>query len=86
MSCIVGVGGDVPQLVRMAQSSNKIVAIDGCPVHCVKRCLARHGVEPRWHYTLSAFDIAKSEHEECSPGDILRIFMKIFEDMTAFER
>jgi uncharacterized metal-binding protein len=82
MSCIVGVGGDVPQLVRKALMAQKIVAIDGCPVHCVKKCLARQSVEPHWHYTLSTFDITKREHEECSPEELQRVFRNIVDDIN----
>ncbi|MFO6380467.1 anaerobic/virulence modulator AnvM, partial [Pseudomonas aeruginosa] len=46
MSCIAGVGGDVPLLVRRARSGRPILALDGCPLHCVKGCLARHEVVP----------------------------------------
>ena len=30
MSCIAGVGGDVPSLVKTATSGRAIVALDGC--------------------------------------------------------
>jgi uncharacterized metal-binding protein len=39
MSCIAGVGGHVPALVNKAKSGRLIVALDGCPLHCVKGCL-----------------------------------------------
>ena len=51
MSCIAGVGGDVPLLVRRARSGRPILALDGCPLHCVKGCLARHEVVPTLHLT-----------------------------------
>jgi hypothetical protein len=44
MSCIAGVGGNVPALVRKAQSGRRILALDGCQLHCVKGCLAQHGI------------------------------------------
>jgi len=31
MSCIAGVGGDVPQLLKLAHSGRPIIALDGCP-------------------------------------------------------
>ena len=46
MSCIAGVGGDVPSLVKLAKSGRPVVAIDGCKLHCARSCLSRHGVEP----------------------------------------
>ena len=32
MSCIAGVGGDVPSLVRTACSGRPLIALDGCPL------------------------------------------------------
>jgi uncharacterized metal-binding protein len=59
MSCIAGVGGDVKPLVRTAKSGREIIAIDGCPLSCVKSCLARHDVSPQHHFVLSDFDVPK---------------------------
>ncbi|KAA0010346.1 zinc-binding protein [Billgrantia pellis] len=54
MSCIAGVGGGVPGLVRIARAGRPIIAIDGCQMHCVTHCLARAGVSPTEHVTLYA--------------------------------
>ncbi len=59
MSCIAGVGGDVPSLVKLAKSGRPIAAIDGCPLHCVRNCLARHGVTPTYHLTLTEMGVKK---------------------------
>lgn len=37
MSCIAGVGGDVPSLLKLAHSGRPIIAIDGCPLVCAKK-------------------------------------------------
>ncbi len=52
MSCISGVGGGVPGLVRIARSGRPIVAIDGCQMHCVTHCLTRAGVTATQHVKL----------------------------------
>lgn len=52
MSCIAGVGGGVPGLVRTARSGRSIVAIDGCQMHCTSHCLANAGVSPTEHVKL----------------------------------
>ncbi|TFH87728.1 zinc-binding protein [Billgrantia azerbaijanica] len=52
MSCIAGVGGGVPGLVRVARSGRPIVAIDGCQLHCVTHCLERAGVTATEHVRL----------------------------------
>ncbi|MBR2512559.1 MAG: putative zinc-binding protein [Halomonas sp.] len=52
MSCIAGVGGGVPGLIRIARSGRPIVAIDGCQMHCASHCLANAGVTPTKHVKL----------------------------------
>lgn len=59
MSCIAGVGGDVPSLVATARSGRPILAIDGCPLACVKHTLARHEVVPAEHVVLHEFGVKK---------------------------
>ena len=56
--------GDVPALVRLAASGRTIMAIDGCPVACARKCLARHGVAPDVHFELGAFGVRKRLHAD----------------------
>ena len=62
MTCIAGVGGDVPSLVKLARSGRPVVAIDGCPLVCAKSCLARHGVAPDMHWQLGEHGVRKRYH------------------------
>ncbi len=66
MSCIAGVGGDVPSLVKLAKSGRP-VAIDGCPLVCAKSCLARHRVEPDMHWQLGEHGVRKRYHAGFDP-------------------
>ena len=63
MSCIVGVGGHVPKLVRTAQEAvqhgRPIVAIDGCALACVKASLAQHELSPTVHIQLAHRGVKK---------------------------
>ncbi|EMU5673794.1 zinc-binding protein [Pseudomonas aeruginosa] len=77
MSCIAGVGGDVPLLVRRARSGRPILALDGCPLHCVKGCLARHEVVPTLHLTLSEHGLKKRYGEDCEAQDAERLFVEL---------
>ena len=63
MSCIAGVGGGVPTMVKKARSGREIIALDGCPLHCVKSCLTKEGVSPSVHETLSDYGVKK---ERCA--------------------
>lgn len=66
MSCIAGVGGKVPKMVRTARSGRRIVAIDGCKMHCSLACLDNIDVEPDLHLTLSDFGLRKRYGEDCN--------------------
>jgi uncharacterized metal-binding protein len=68
MSCIAGVGGDVPALVRTARSGRRIVALDGCPLRCVRSTLARHGLTPALQLTLSEHGVAKRKRADFDPA------------------
>jgi uncharacterized metal-binding protein len=64
MSCIAGVGGDVPHLVKIAQSGRPVVALDGCALACARNCLARHGVAPTQYHQLQKYGVKKRYHAD----------------------
>ncbi|MZE80859.1 zinc-binding protein [Streptomyces sp. SID5475] len=73
MSCIAGVGGDVPSLVRKATSGRPVIAIDGCVLQCARNCLARHGVTPTVHHLLSDDGVRKRLGEDFDPEQAERV-------------
>jgi uncharacterized metal-binding protein len=77
MSCIAGVGGHVQALVSKARSGRPILAIDGCPLHCVSACLGQHGIGADVHVTLSSHGLRKRYREDCSAAEA----DALFEDM-----
>ncbi|HJW57766.1 MAG TPA: putative zinc-binding protein [Burkholderiaceae bacterium] len=64
MSCIAGIGGDVPSLLKVARSGRPIIALDGCPLACTKHTLARHGIEPDQHHQLQDYGVKKRLHAD----------------------
>ncbi len=62
MSCIVGVGGNVKKLVRIASSGRKIITIDGCPLACSKACLGNHSIKSDQHFELTGMGVKKIDH------------------------
>lgn len=64
MSCIAGVGGNVPHLVKIARSGRPIIALDGCPLACTKACLAHHGIEPNSYHQLNEYSVKKIYHTD----------------------
>ena len=43
MFCLAGVGGRVSGIMATTESAARILAIDGCPLNCVKSCLEQAG-------------------------------------------
>lgn len=77
MSCIAGVGGDVPQLVKIAKSGRPIIGIDGCPLACVKSSLARHEIFPRWYHQLNDYGVRKRFHADFDPEQVEKVLADI---------
>lgn len=74
MSCIAGVGGNVPHLVDIARSGRPILALDGCPLQCVRSCLAQRGLEPDHHIQLHDHGVRKRQHGEVDPEQAEEIY------------
>ncbi len=81
MSCIAGVGGDVPSLVRLACSPRPVVAIDGCPLRCVRACLARHARTPDLQVTLSDLGVTKRAGIDFAPADAEALLPALVDDV-----
>jgi uncharacterized metal-binding protein len=83
MSCIAGVGGGVKALVKKARSGRTIVALDGCPLHCVANCLSQQDLVADFHYTLTDQGFRKTYHDDCAAADVARVKAKILDDMKS---
>ncbi|MFT7399291.1 MAG: putative metal-binding protein [Rheinheimera aquimaris] len=81
MSCIAGVGGKVKQLVKVAQSGRPIIAVDGCPLNCVKQTLATVDVVPTWHIELTSMGFKKRDHENCDLADAYQLLQMMHSDV-----
>jgi uncharacterized metal-binding protein len=81
MSCIAGVGGGVPNLVRKAreaaQSGRPILALDGCVLACTKACLAQQGLTPSRHIRLHEMGVRKHYHADFEPAQADALFEQL---------
>lgn len=77
MSCVVGVGGDVPSLVTFAEKSEKILVLDGCPLQCARKCLERHSIVPTVHLILTEEGLVKNISEDVPPEIVEEYFNKV---------
>ncbi|MCU0956055.1 MAG: putative zinc-binding protein [Hydrogenophaga sp.] len=81
MSCIAGVGGDVPSLVKLAKAGRPVIALDGCQLACARHCLARHGITPDQHHELQLYGVRKRLHEDFDPDQADMVLMRVRADI-----
>lgn len=74
MSCIAGVGADIPNFVRQATSGRPILALDGCPLACVLGCLKRHCVKPDRYVQLHEHGVKKRYGQNAENADVERLY------------
>ncbi|HRV78416.1 MAG TPA: putative zinc-binding protein [Thauera sp.] len=74
MSCIAGVGGNVPNLVNIARSGRPILALDGCALECTRSSLAERGVQPSVHLLLNEQGVKKRYATDFDPEEAERVF------------
>ena len=59
MFCTVGIGGRVSGIMKTTESADKILAIDGCPLNCVKNSLELAGFNKFEHLQLAQLGLEK---------------------------
>jgi len=90
MSCIAGVGGDVPSLVRKAEEAQRtgrpILAIDGCALACARQCLAQRDLRPTVHLQLGNAGVRKRYQADFDPVDAERLYPCVAQQVTALTK
>lgn len=63
MFCLAGIGGRVAGIMKNTEAALKLLAIDGCPLNCVKACLENAGFTAFAHLQLADLGMAKGSTE-----------------------
>jgi len=59
MFCTAGIGGRISGIMKTTESAEKILAIDGCPLNCVKNSLQQAGFNEFMHLQLNDLGFEK---------------------------
>lgn len=62
MTCLAGVGAELPGYVASAKGSDTNIIVDGCPVACGKKIFERLNL-PFSHFVLTDFGVEKGKTE-----------------------
>jgi len=83
MSCAAGLGGDVAPVLATARAAAQIIALDGCPLSCARKCLERHGLVPDLHYVLTEHGVRDHDHRYFDREHAERIIERILGDLVS---
>ncbi len=61
MFCLTGVGGRVPGIMEKTKAASQIVAIDGCPLDCTKKCLESADIASFKHLRVTDLGMEKGK-------------------------
>ena len=61
MFCLAGIGGRVSGIMATTAAASKVLAIDGCPLNCVKLTLEQAGFEGFEHLQLADLGMEKGK-------------------------
>lgn len=61
MFCLAGIGGRVSGIMKTTGAAEAVLAIDGCPLNCVKSCLEEAGFSDFQHLQLADVGMEKGK-------------------------
>lgn len=79
MFCLAGIGGRISGIMKSTEAASKLLAIDGCPLNCVKACLEEAGFTNFEHLQLADLGMAKGSTEitESNIGKVVEAGAKL---------
>jgi uncharacterized metal-binding protein len=61
MFCTAGIGGRVSGIMKTTEAAAKVLAIDGCPLDCVRKSLEEAGFDGFEHLQLAHLGLVKGQ-------------------------
>jgi uncharacterized metal-binding protein len=77
--CIAGIGARASGIMKSAESSEGIIAIDGCPVNCSRKTLELAGFKVDKNIIISEFGIKKTKDKDLKENEVSEALEKTFE-------
>jgi len=73
MYCLAGIGGHISGFAEATREVKKVVAIDGCPVHCARKTLEHANCPVTVHVVVTELGIKKSSDFQLDEKDIAKV-------------
>ena len=79
LMCTAGIGARASGIMKSAEASDRIIAIDGCPVNCASKTLELAGFKVDSHIIISEFGIQKTREKELKEDEVSEVLKKTLE-------
>lgn len=79
LMCTAGIGARASGIMKSAEASDRIIAIDGCPVNCASKTLELAGFKVDSHIIISEFGIKKTKEKELKEDEVSEALKKTLE-------
>ncbi len=79
LMCTAGIGARAPGLMKSAEASDRIIAINGCPVNCASKTLELAGFKVDKHIIISELGIKKSKEKDLKDQEVADTLGKVME-------
>jgi uncharacterized metal-binding protein len=79
LMCTAGIGARAPGLMKSAEASDRIIAIDGCPVNCASKTLELAGFKVDRHIVISELGIKKTKDKDLKDDEVVEALEKTLE-------
>jgi uncharacterized metal-binding protein len=83
LMCTAGIGARAPGLMKSAEASDRIIAIDGCPVNCASKTLELAGFKVDRHIVISEFGIKKTKEKELKEDEFSKALENTFKTLQS---
>ena len=81
MYCLAGIGGHISGFAEATREVKKIVAIDGCPVHCARKTLEHAECPVNVHVVVTDIGVRKTSNLLLDKKDIAKVENAVKEEL-----
>jgi len=79
LMCTVGIGARAPGLMKSAEASDRIITIDGCPVHCATKTMELAGFKVDRQIVISELGVKKTRDRNPKDEEVAEVLEKVME-------
>ncbi len=80
--CTVGVGGNIPGILKSTEGTDEIIAIDGCPLLCAKKSLELAGFTVDKSIVITELGMKKGGSLDLQDSDVNEVMAKVEDALT----